>query len=110
MQEQTTLPAFVEVSPEMVNVALGALPAAVPSGSAADGGPGYQRATIHRSEQMELAAARWRAGGESALHGHGDSAAVYAVLSGVIEEERYVPDGKGGYRYEVAVLRAGERN
>jgi alkylation response protein AidB-like acyl-CoA dehydrogenase len=75
----------------------------------AEGPAGYQRVRVHRDAQLEVNAARWQTGGHSVLHGHGDSAAVYAVLSGMIEEERYLPH-KGGYRYEKVILRAGERN
>jgi alkylation response protein AidB-like acyl-CoA dehydrogenase len=56
---------------------------------------------------MEVARVHWREGGESPLHGHGRSAAVYTVLSGCLEEERYLPEGDG-YRYETTVLRAGK--
>jgi alkylation response protein AidB-like acyl-CoA dehydrogenase/mannose-6-phosphate isomerase-like protein (cupin superfamily) len=69
---------------------------------------GYRRVRIHRDDEVEVTAARWEAGGHSSLHGHGDSAAAYAVLSGAIEEERFLPQ-KGGYRYEKVVLKAGER-
>jgi alkylation response protein AidB-like acyl-CoA dehydrogenase/mannose-6-phosphate isomerase-like protein (cupin superfamily) len=69
---------------------------------------GYQRVRIHRDDDLEVTAARWEAGGHSSLHGHGDSAAAYAVVSGSIEEERYLPH-LGGYRYEKVVLKAGER-
>src|SRR5689334_20958500 len=84
----------------------------VPAGGA-DHAPGqeaacYQRVRIHRDDELEVTAARWQAGGHSSLHGHGDSAAAYAVLSGSIEEERYLPH-RGGYRYEKVVLKAGER-
>jgi alkylation response protein AidB-like acyl-CoA dehydrogenase len=56
---------------------------------------------------MEVARVHWRAGAEGRLHGHGRSAAVYSVLSGCLEEERYVPEGDC-YRYETAVLRPGD--
>jgi alkylation response protein AidB-like acyl-CoA dehydrogenase/mannose-6-phosphate isomerase-like protein (cupin superfamily) len=74
----------------------------------AEGPAGYQRVRVHRDARMEVNAARWQPGGRSILHGHGDSAAVYAILSGSIEDERYLPY-KGGYRYEKVILRAGER-
>jgi alkylation response protein AidB-like acyl-CoA dehydrogenase/mannose-6-phosphate isomerase-like protein (cupin superfamily) len=69
---------------------------------------GYRRVRIHRDDRLEVTAAHWQAGGQSALHGHGDSAAAYSVLSGSIEEERWIPH-KGGYRYEKVVVNAGDR-
>lgn len=71
---------------------------------------GYRRVTIHLDEEREVAAARWLAGGESILHGHGKSTALYEVYSGVVEEERYLPDGKGGFRCETSLMKAGERS
>jgi alkylation response protein AidB-like acyl-CoA dehydrogenase len=70
---------------------------------------GYRRESLHRDEALEIATARWVRGGESALHGHGSSSATYCVLSGTIEEERYVPDANG-YRYERVTLQSGARN
>jgi alkylation response protein AidB-like acyl-CoA dehydrogenase/mannose-6-phosphate isomerase-like protein (cupin superfamily) len=81
-------------------------PAARPAGETA--AAGYRRVRIHRDDQLEVTAAHWQAGAHSALHGHGDSAAAYSVLSGSVEEERYVPH-KGGYRYEKVLIKAGER-
>jgi alkylation response protein AidB-like acyl-CoA dehydrogenase len=68
---------------------------------------GYRRVTVHLDAQKEVAAARWVSGGQSSLHGHGDSAARYTVLSGSIEDERYLWDGTG-YRCEVVVLTPGQ--
>lgn len=70
---------------------------------------GYRRESLHRDHGLEIAAARWVRGGESALHGHGSSSATYCVLSGMIEEERYFPEGTD-YRYERVVLQTGARN
>jgi alkylation response protein AidB-like acyl-CoA dehydrogenase len=67
----------------------------------------YERLTLRRDALMEVARVHWHAGAESRLHGHGRSAAVYSVVSGCLEEERYLPDGDG-YRYETAVLRPGQ--
>jgi alkylation response protein AidB-like acyl-CoA dehydrogenase len=69
---------------------------------------GYQRVTLRRDEQGEIIAATWPAGVESGLHGHGASAATYYVHSGVIEEERFLPDGDS-YRWEKVILRAGDQ-
>jgi alkylation response protein AidB-like acyl-CoA dehydrogenase len=70
---------------------------------------GYRRVTLHRGRQLEITRARWLAQGQSALHGHGRSAALYSVLSGRVEEERYLPDG-GAFRCEIVELRAGDRS
>jgi alkylation response protein AidB-like acyl-CoA dehydrogenase len=70
---------------------------------------GYQRVTLRCDEQIEVAAARWLAGGQCGWHGHDGSAAVYTVLSGAIEEERCLPDG-GGYRYEAEIMKPGQRS
>lgn len=67
----------------------------------------YRRVTLRRDAALEVATARWRSGGTSSLHGHGGAQAAYRVLAGVIEEERYLPDGDG-YRYERVRLRAGD--
>jgi alkylation response protein AidB-like acyl-CoA dehydrogenase len=74
-----------------------------------EGPKGYSRTTLARDLEKEVAAARWRAGGQCKLHGHDGSAALYVVVRGVLREERYLPDGDG-YRYEVATLRPGDRN
>jgi hypothetical protein len=67
---------------------------------------GYHKALLSRDDQVEVCAARWLAGGQSKLHGHGGSAALYHVVSGAVEEERYVPNGDA-YRYESEVIPAG---
>jgi alkylation response protein AidB-like acyl-CoA dehydrogenase len=69
---------------------------------------GYHRVILSQDHEKELCAARWLAGAESMLHGHGDSAAVYWVVCGTVEEERYIPEGDT-YRYERAVRQAGSR-
>jgi hypothetical protein len=68
----------------------------------------YHRLLLHLDEQVEVVAARWRSGGVSVLHGHSGSAALYHVVSGVLEEERYFREGDA-YRYERVVLRAGDQ-
>jgi alkylation response protein AidB-like acyl-CoA dehydrogenase len=84
-------------------------PARVGPAPKPDAAAGYLRVTLHREPAAEVAAARWRAGGESALHGHAGSAALYAVAAGALLEERYLPDS-GTYHCEVAVLRPGVRS
>jgi len=81
-----------------------------PTMPAPEGRKGYNRVSLHRDPDLEVAAARWIAGGESSLHGHGDSAACYCVISGVIEEERYFPHPDGSYHYERVRLEAGQRS
>jgi alkylation response protein AidB-like acyl-CoA dehydrogenase/mannose-6-phosphate isomerase-like protein (cupin superfamily) len=85
----------------------GLTPEFLPALPAPGSGRSYQRAVLSRDEHKEVIAAHWVAGGESVLHSHEQSAAVYRVLSGSIEEERYIPEGDG-YRYELVTLRAGE--
>ncbi len=70
---------------------------------------GYTRFRIQRDPDVEVTAAAWRAGGRSSLHGHDGCAALYTVQSGVLEEERYLPDGDG-YRCEIVILRAGDQS
>ncbi len=70
---------------------------------------GYGRVTLRRDENLEIAGAHWRAGGQSKLHGHGASAASYVVLRGAIREERFIPV-RGSYRHEIVFMRAGDRN
>src|SRR5262245_47940739 len=67
---------------------------------------GYARLWLHRGGQTELMAADWPAGVRLGLHGHGGAAAVYAVVAGAVEEERYLL-GPGGYRCETQVLGPG---
>src|SRR4051812_6563960 len=67
----------------------------------------YSRVVLHRDDEGELVAARWAVGGESSLHGHGDSAALYRVVSGSVVEERFTPDGDG-FRCETLTLHAGD--
>jgi hypothetical protein len=56
--------------------------------------------------ELLVIAARWRAGAEGDLHGHSDSAGLYRIVSGAIQEERYVPEGRH-YQFERETLRAG---
>jgi alkylation response protein AidB-like acyl-CoA dehydrogenase len=76
---------------------------------APEAGKGYRRVTLSRNEDTEVAATRWRAGGQSSLHGHAESAALYCVVAGAVEEERYLPEGDS-YRYEKVIIQAGGRS
>jgi len=69
---------------------------------------GYHRVLLQRTDEIEIAAVHWPAGGESSLHGHDDSSGLTCVQSGVIQEERYLPEGEG-FRCEMVLLRAGEQ-
>lgn len=71
------------------------------------GGQAYERVILQQEESLALMAARWRQGGESAWHGHSDSAALYRVLRGTIREERFIPEGDS-YRYETELLEVGD--
>jgi alkylation response protein AidB-like acyl-CoA dehydrogenase len=103
------LPVILDPAYETLTDALDAVPleqlASIP---APTDQASYERLTLHRDEEMELAAARWCTGGQSSLHGHEASAAVYTVISGLIEEEHYLPDGDS-YRCEIVILRPGDR-
>lgn len=77
--------------------------------SHAHGGPGYRRISVYRDGRMEVHTLAWNQGGESPLHGHGDSTAVYWVTAGLLQEERYLPDG-AGYRHESVLLKPGDRS
>jgi hypothetical protein len=68
--------------------------------------PGYRRLFVYRDCRMELHWLAWAKGSGSPLHGHGDVEAVYWVLSGLLEEERYIADG-AGFRYEAQLLQPG---
>lgn len=66
--------------------------------------------TLLRKDHVEIASAHWFAGRSCVLHGHSGSAVLFRVLSGTLVEERYLPDGNGGYRYEVQTLQGGQQS
>ncbi len=68
---------------------------------------GFLRAVLHRDDEMEVVALRWRAGGAAPLHGHGDSAALMRLLSGRLREEHFVPAGGEAFAYGTAELGPG---
>jgi hypothetical protein len=68
---------------------------------------GFRRVILRRDRETEVTAVSWLGGVESGLHGHNGSAALYRVVAGALEEERFLPQG-GSYRYEVSVLRPGQ--
>jgi predicted metal-dependent enzyme (double-stranded beta helix superfamily) len=70
----------------------------------------YVRTLIRKDEHFEIASAHWIAGRSCVLHGHSGSTVLFQVLSGMLVEERYVPDGRGGYRYETQTLQAGQES
>ena len=67
----------------------------------------YARVVVQAKPELELIAARWREGGNCVWHGHSGSAALYRVVQGTVQEERFMPEGDS-YRYETATLHAGE--
>jgi alkylation response protein AidB-like acyl-CoA dehydrogenase len=73
-------------------------------------GAAYMRTLLHLDDRFEVAAARWAADRSCALHGHSDSTVLLRVLGGSLVEERYLPVADGRYRYECAVLRAGDES
>jgi mannose-6-phosphate isomerase-like protein (cupin superfamily) len=109
MLRSCDVPVVLGPALEALTGALDAVPleqlAAIPS---PDTNRAYERVTLHRDDRMEVAAARWCTGGRSTLHGHETSAAVYTVISGLVIEEHYLPDGDS-YRCEITVLEPGDR-
>lgn len=104
--------ATLACSPETVRASLSAVltafdPESLPLLPPPDANKGYRRAVLSRDDDMEVITARWVAAGQSCLHGHGDSAAMYRVISGTLVEERYVPDGDG-LRCEIVLLKTGD--
>jgi alkylation response protein AidB-like acyl-CoA dehydrogenase/quercetin dioxygenase-like cupin family protein len=69
--------------------------------------PLYERLTLRRDALMEVVRVHWQAGAEGRLHGHGASTAHYTVLSGCLQEERYVPQGDC-FCYEETLLHPGQ--
>jgi alkylation response protein AidB-like acyl-CoA dehydrogenase len=67
----------------------------------------YERVPVHREDAIEVVRVNWQAGGDSPFHGHGDSAALCRVLSGKLEEERFIPSADG-YSYERSILTTGD--
>jgi alkylation response protein AidB-like acyl-CoA dehydrogenase len=82
-----------------------ARPAGMPPADAA-----YFRTLIERDAQHEISMAHWMAGRSCSLHGHSDSQVLLRILSGTVVEERYVPDGRGDYRYELQTLEQGQES
>lgn len=68
---------------------------------------GHVRRVLASSAAHEVVAALWPRGVEGLLHGHGAASSWLRVLSGRLEEERYVPLGGGEWRYERALLGPG---
>jgi hypothetical protein len=60
----------------------------LPEPSAAEA---YTRRILIDTPELLVIAARWRAGARTDLHGHSESAGLYRVVTGTLEEERYVP-------------------
>jgi alkylation response protein AidB-like acyl-CoA dehydrogenase len=88
-----------------VNVGAIARPLASPQ----NGAP-YLRTLIERNEIHETATAHWLAGRACHLHGHQESEVLLRILSGTVVEERYLPEGPGGFRYEIETLEAGQES
>jgi alkylation response protein AidB-like acyl-CoA dehydrogenase len=86
-----------------------AAPVARPTGSPAPGAA-YLRTLIERTQQHETSRAHWVGGRACVLHGHSESQVLLRVVSGTLVEERYVPDGQGGYRFEIQTLEKGHES
>jgi alkylation response protein AidB-like acyl-CoA dehydrogenase len=50
----------------------------------------YARRVLVDTPQLQIVAARWRKGAKCDLHGHSESTVLYRIISGTVEEERYV--------------------
>ncbi len=86
-----------------------AAPVARPVGSPASGAA-YLRTLIERTERHETSRAHWVGGRSCVLHGHSESHVLLRVVSGTLVEERYLPDGQGGYRFELQTLEKGQES
>jgi alkylation response protein AidB-like acyl-CoA dehydrogenase len=86
-----------------------AAPVARPVGSPAPGAA-YLRTLIERTQQHETSRAHWVGGRSCVLHGHSESHVLLRVVSGTLVEERYLPDGQGGYRFELQTLEKGHES
>ncbi len=86
-----------------------AAPVARPAGSPAPGAA-YLRTLIERTQQHETSRAHWVGGRSCVLHGHSESHVLLRVVSGTLVEERYLPDGQGGYRFELQTLEKGQES
>lgn len=69
----------------------------------------YSRHVLLDTPELLIVAARWRAGAKCDLHGHSDSTGLYRIISGTVEEERYVPQ-EDKLRYEVELLAQGDES
>jgi alkylation response protein AidB-like acyl-CoA dehydrogenase len=87
---------------------LDARPAARPVGLPPSGA--YFRSLVERTPQHETSRAYWVAGRSCVLHGHSESEVLWRVVSGTLVEERYLPNGQGGYRYEIQTLEKGQES
>jgi hypothetical protein len=65
----------------------------------------YSRVVLVDTPELLVIAARWRAGAEGDLHGHSKSAGLYRIVSGAIEEQRYLPEGSH-FQFQRETLRA----
>jgi len=64
----------------------------------------YARLVLVDTEDLLIIAARWREGARCDLHGHAESAGLYRIIQGTVEEERFVPNGEK-LKFETEVLK-----
>lgn len=69
---------------------------------------GYARAILVHTPEHEITATLWPRGAAGDLHGHGSSTSWLEVISGQLEEERYLRGPDGEWVYERRVLSSGE--
>ena len=70
---------------------------------------GYTKRTLVDTPALVVSAARWRAGACSPLHGHSDSAGLYRVVTGALEEQRFVPVN-AELKFSIGKLAAGDES
>lgn len=63
----------------------------------------YSRRVLVDTPELMVVAARWRAGAKCDLHGHSDSTGLYRIISGTVEEERFIPHDSE-YEHQVELL------
>jgi hypothetical protein len=70
----------------------------------------YSKRVLVDTPELLVTAARWRGGAQSELHGHSESAGLYRVVTGQVEEERYIPFGTCSRErlYSVSILAIGD--
>ncbi len=69
----------------------------------------YARKVLCDTDGLMIVAARWRAGARCELHSHANSAGLYRIIAGDVEEERFLPSAHG-YDFQLKLLRQGSES